>query len=916
MDPSRHAPSLPAEVTPEEFLAKVREVYPEYAQVPDLVLADRIGRKYPQFRHYTEPLVQKILRERSGGEIKAAPGPVGRTLIRSGVHSGLLGKILAPITVPMAAVEEAVEAALAPLGARRPLVLGGEFRTPGGAGPDVGAGIFVSPFLPTAVGKAARGVAEEARAAIARLLSRRPSPRRAPTEEPPPASTTATAVERKAKEEPPTPTPTAEDAPAPPAATPSPPPAEPPAAAPPLPRPRGASPLDAPTEPPLPAGIRGALASTLGYAGYTLLGRLEAFGPWGKEAARLLSRWEEQTDRFLGQHIVPLAKALHRLSPEEKANFVAVVDKGATPLYDSVREILPQYQEIFGPTGLISTLAQKHKLMLRTRSGKAIPWQPREVFYPHEFDPDVARELLRHGSKRREEAIEALVKTGQAGSRVEAEKLLERYFRSQLRPTRGGGLEFARELDIPGYIMDPERAILARGWKAGRLFAGRTILGPNNRQLNRLVEQIGRAYGRAKGREALRLIEQIYYRGEADRIAHETLAALARGATSFQALTKLPLAFIVNATQTAWTAVRTDIGTTLRAVLGTLGRERAAKVAEELGVLSELSMRQLWQELGTGGRFVTGVLMPFNIVERYNRTVAALAGLRWAQKIERHLEALSRPVSFGSGYRRRWLERELTRLNFSRREIENLLKVRRLTDDDKARIAWAIVDQTQYLQKAARRSEFFNTDLGRVMGQFKSFGINTARLFKQSVLEEARHGNFLPLARMLAIFPIVGEVATDLRAILTRRKRRGDVDTATGILERLLENIASVGSIGITHDLLTALYQGRAGAWLLGPTVSDVAQASANLLRAVDPTGTYVDRERAWLALFRQAVRNIPYVGPGIAESYLRPSLDRQVAGEERELERLLLPRRKPFAYREELQKARRWEREKRELTR
>ncbi len=632
---------------------------------------------------------------------------------------------------------------------------------------------------------------------------------------------------------------------------------------------------------------RAAIGVARGYYS-PIISRWERMGEAGKRLSQTYQNKESQQMRWYGQNVEPLMGQLGRLTPAERANFVAVAEEGAAPMNARVAGSFRQYEQLFGPEGVIPREAMARNLEITEQSGQVRPWRPiRERYFPHEFAPDFVKEVIRPGSAARQRAAQYLMDSGQAMSPDEAEFLLSEYFGPKYTTIGGklwqmdtdrfvGGLERAREINLPGYITDPALAVGMRGWKVAKRFAeldhyGRldALVGAPGGTWDPLTKSMVPAHGiigdiqKTQGvREARKAYELFHYAGLGHELSDVALRDVASRVQSWQAFVKLPLAAIANSTQFAQTAARTTMVTTARA-LATSVTKAGRQYARDLGVISEMSLRDLQHEMAgyRPGRATDFVLKPFNMVERWDRIVGANAGRMWADRVDQILQ---------SGRSESWLRRELDRLNFSPEEIAARLSGRRLVAGDQDRIAWAVSDQTQFLARRGRQSEMFKHPIGRLLGQFKTFSMNQGRLMRTVVWEEAKRGNLAPLARVAVLFPLVGELAGDLRSLVGQTERP---DFRNHPIQRLLDDFFFVGGLGLASDFVQAMKFGARGTaeFIAGPFFSDVLRAGTGVYKTVE--ATLEDNEQAAVrqlqGLGRFAVRQVPYVGPALSQ-YLR----------------------------------------------
>lgn len=641
----------------------------------------------------------------------------------------------------------------------------------------------------------------------------------------------------------------------------------------------------------------GAVARAWEYLTLPLISVWERMGPSGKKLSQTVQNQKSAEMRWIGQHAEPLLRATKRLTAAEKENLRVVMEEGGAPMNGKVAQAKAMADRVFGEDGVITKGARDRAIAVLGPDEKLRPFEPLKDFFPHEFSPEVREELIHRGSKRRERAIDHLLNTGQAHDRETAEVLLDSRFGSRrttigertyiLDPDRFvGGLERTRDVNLPDYIKDPVAAFTLRLTKVARRFTQLDHYGELDRNIGSpggyedpmtgmkvpahgLIGEIQRTHGYERAQQAHAMfVESLGHRPDVSKAMRDA----ARKITGFEALTKLPLAVIANASQFGLVAARTGIGPMAKGLAASVTRA-GRQAAQELGVVSDMSLRELYRDVGEPeglsgavGKTSDTVLKPFNAVEKWDRTVGANAGRAWADVVEKRL---------GSARNSEWTGRELDRLNFSKEEIADIRSRGRLTKEDRDRIAWAITDQTQFLGRAYRRSQFFNTPAGEVIGQFKSFAINAGRMMKQAVFDEAKRGNLKPLATVAVLFPVIGEGVQDVKALVRGSERP---DSLAG---RLIDNVFAVGGFGLATDFVQSLQYGEHGVanFLGGPAVSDAMQVLTRGYRAGQAafSGDLEKTEKRLKSLLEYGVRQVPFVGP-MASQQLRegPAADRR----------------------------------------
>jgi hypothetical protein len=140
-----------------------------------------------------------------------------------------------------------------------------------------------------------------------------------------------------------------------------------------------------------------------------------------------------------------------------------------------------------------------------------------------------------------------------------------------------------------------------------------------------------------------------------------------------------------------------------------------------------------------------------------------------------------------------------------------------------------LAKQTQFIPTKLTRPRIWNSPLGRIATQFKSFALAQGRLIRDGVFAEFSLGNVAPMARFVAINPMAGEVFADVRALTTGKQRRSDPDD---LVARWVDDMLFLGGWGLATDTIEAAQQGDILSSVAGPTADSVKKllvATANL---------------------------------------------------------------------------------------
>ena len=311
---------------------------------------------------------------------------------------------------------------------------------------------------------------------------------------------------------------------------------------------------------------------------------------------------------------------------------------------------------------------------------------------------------------------------------------------------------------------------------------------------------------------------------------------LAQNITSAQTAVKLPLAVIANMGQSASTAVAFGFKNLMRGVRSAVGAERDDVVLRALAFSDSVEFDTMRRLVGgaenenLADRIATGVLRTtgFNATEQWNRRFAGFTTQAAINDtLARALRGRLRGPSLDAARRSfQQLGLDLDRMlkGSGRQAVSDALAAGRdlsgvvdaaLGTGSYARAIVRGVDFSQALPTRTRIPLAWQTPLGRVLTQFKSFSFNQGRFLRDRVLCEAAAGNLRPLLTMSTVYPIAGEViATSLAGI------KGQDRDEDG-LQRLVTNISMLGGFGLAQSAATGAKYGRLSDVLVGPSLSD-----------------------------------------------------------------------------------------------
>jgi len=580
------------------------------------------------------------------------------------------------------------------------------------------------------------------------------------------------------------------------------------------------------------------------------------FGPAGRVLARDTVKALDQGQREGGTAVTIMQRVVRALDQSEKNNLVEVLDKGVAP---ASREVAYAAQEIKALFQDISRRSYASGMTIKNpMTGEVVPWTPHPGgdYFPHflrEFDKikDDPRYMAQAVKSVKEQAL----KEGRVISDGEARSTLN--FMIENGQKRFGKLEMARVFNFTDFDTDVERVLtryLEGSYKRLNLVEE---FGADFKRADDLVEMIGQGGNSDYAVNAAKnYIDRITGREQHSSMFVNSGQSLVNLARHAEVATKLGQAVIANLSQTALTAVVAGFKPAMAGVREamTMGGKEFAGLT---GATLDSTMFQVMEGLKPGN-FSGKVLKytGFNAVERLNRTIAANAGRHFADDLFKNLQTgMQNGSSRVPEYRR-----HLEKMGIN---VAEALGRGSLSLDDQLKAGQNIVKRTQFQTGVADLPLLATTPLGRMTYQFKSFAIKSAQMIKDDIVKEAGRGNFAPMTRALLVLPITGEIVNDVQSFVNGTSRP---ETALG---RIADNIAAVGVFGLYYQMWKAVDQGPAAIsnMLMGPVIGDAVSGIANVYQAGEAAGNRLMGEDAGSAdaLLRQALRNVPVVGPMVA---------------------------------------------------
>jgi hypothetical protein len=542
---------------------------------------------------------------------------------------------------------------------------------------------------------------------------------------------------------------------------------------------------------------------------------IEKQGPAGKELAGKIHQTREIAEISAGKWVSQMPTA-RKLSQDEFDNFVDVAEGKGQPINDAVLKAFKEWDSV---RTQIADSADADDVLINRRSN----------YFPHRFDPKMFE------GDNFVKAVEALVTSGQASSTDEAAKLL-RYAKDIYRNRRHGNLEVERLVNIPGWERTKE-ALFGYIESASNRVAQVNQLGKDDEIAMQLINRVGQEGGDAS------TVKSLFDISVGAKQHGELQSKISNALRGYNAVTKLGLGAITNVGQNVNTASVTGIIRTLTNAPKAAMSKEAKNFALEAGITLDGVLNDLKDGAGFGGKVFGKIGAPgFNTVEKFNRTLAAIAG------------------------------RDYARFLAKRGDVNALAKMgikltgNKLTPQQEIQAARNIVQRTQFKVDPQDLPGWASSPWGKVVAQFRTFSYNQSAFAWKEMLEPALKGNVAPLARFLAVGGPVGLGITTTQNILRNRKDEENP------LKRGMQSYQKVGGLGLADSIATGLFpmNGKyldpnrattmAIGTLAGPTFGTIAEGYGALAGAVQGKPDNLERF---------ALKQIPLVGSTLQNTML-----------------------------------------------
>jgi hypothetical protein len=518
-----------------------------------------------------------------------------------------------------------------------------------------------------------------------------------------------------------------------------------------------------------------------------------SMGEAGQDLAGRVHAWREGAETDAAAYLQRMP-TVDKLGKSEFTNLVDVLEGNAKPTNPRVAASATEAKGVLDD---VFSRAQNAGVDVAERIGN---------YFPHRYKDDIVSRLT--DTKKRAEAIRHLMTTGQADTEAEAVDKLSR-FATASRSRRHGSLEMERLANLPGYEKTKE-ALYGHVLSASRRINEVAQFGPGDAIKDRLITRMT-----AEGYEG-DLANDLFKTIVGAKSYSQAAEDISRVARTWHTATRLGLSAIANATQSVNTASVTGVLKTLQAMPKAVWSPAEKEFAAKTGVTLDAIIKEVRESSGWSDR-VPGLLMPgFNAVETFNRRVAAIAGRDFARDMAAQAARKSSQAA-----------RALKTLGL---DVDAI--VRRdgvLTPEEEITAARNIVERTQFRADPQDLPQWASHPIGKMAAQFKTFAMGQTAFVKRELIDEARRGNVLPIARFAILAPLAQAAATETRNVLSGRPSEEDPGMRAlqyalgplGIVGDVSRTLFGINSKYVPIERRTAQFVGS----LAGPTAGTATEA-------------------------------------------------------------------------------------------
>lgn len=443
------------------------------------------------------------------------------------------------------------------------------------------------------------------------------------------------------------------------------------------------------------------------------------------------------------------------------------------------------------------------------------------------------------------EAIEHLIKTGQAKDLRDALRKLNWQVKGQLFPTPAFAKSRTIKLPSSFYEVDAE-VVLAQYFDSMAKWAADTkIMGYKGEKALKLLAKVAET-----SQSEFDLLHRLLriHTGEYE-MAHGPTGNIRKALQIYQAFevgSKIGLgrAALLNLTQPAISFIP-DLGVwnSLRAGLNLLKNPEARSRVRSTGVLLDSTLLAMigQQPAGRIGK-VANMLTKASGFQGINKALMMWSAEAINVAVPRWVRAAS-----GTGPTAKWAQKRLGDFGIDYKKPVGENKMRE--------VMFRFATDSQLQRNITREPWWFNTPYGRPLVLFKRFGYRQFTYIKDMMTREFKRGNIMPALRLGAAGVIGAEgVVWALNTIKSSLSGEPAYRKDDSLGERMRENLAIIGAFGFASDLMELDELSRLGQKVKFAAFPVVAFDIENVLKGVDSfTADWERYGDAWLATKRNA---------------------------------------------------------------
>ena len=554
---------------------------------------------------------------------------------------------------------------------------------------------------------------------------------------------------------------------------------------------------DAPADPSMVGQTKEAakdIGGLWGKIGQSNSHRLKSLGPAGAEIDLTARKIDADAAGFAGGLSADLTRASEGMSKEQITQAHQVIEGKAKTTDMQVRRYIDVYK---ANEAKLLDLMRKSGSMMKSASGKLVPFKALANYFPHIFEKGFFEE-------NRTKIINQIAAERKI-TFSQAENLLQRA--REHSPQMSDSLH-ERTANIQGYktgidVMHQHYLDLAERAFTDQHFGVNDTSGVGTK-INQLIDQVGAESG-AEGKQMASDIVKKYL-GKGELNVDKGVNRL----TKFQAMTKLALSAPSNLMGGLTASFARAKGSLVPEIIKAFTKDGKLR-AQELGSLESV-MKDAAEDIGYGSKISWGNTS----VENFLRTVSGLAGEKTANKFFQQLK--QNPDNAYAAAR-------LSELTLEK--PETLLAQDSLTEMQTKRAASRFTDLTQGRQNPLDLPHAWsNSPTANLLTQFKKYAFIQSKNIKDAMILDLSHGKINPTLKLAIASGVLGEVPADIKELLRHGTLAG---RPSNLALRYVDNASQAYGIGLIGDAVHTAASGdmkRGLGQLAGPSIDTALDLS------------------------------------------------------------------------------------------